>query len=315
MKRVINILTIGISLIIGLSSCDNVNVDKPVTGIYNIEFSDALTKTYITSDNLNEFIVWGETSLGSADIFNMVKVTSSVVNGQKTWTYDGDKYWQDNTTYDFFAVAPIELSDKVEYHEDKGWGVEYNISGSMIVDEQVDFIFANKQITTGKISEMPEKVQLDFKHKLSKVNLKLKKSESNQDETMQIKEVYLYGMKGNGVYYLNTGWVYGSDAATVSLVGINETLSTSYTKLGEFLMLPQELSNIYLIATFDYTINGVTTSRVQIAQVPVTEVSRWEESKTYTYNAVLSVEHDIVFEGPTIQNWFSHTEGGTIIIK
>ena len=41
----------------------------------------------------------------------------------------------------------------------------------------------------------------------------------------------------------------------------------------------------------------------------------WEENKTYTYTAVLSVEHDIVFEGPTIQNWLSHSEGGTIVIK
>lgn len=325
MKRLTKILISAIVPALSLASCNKEPVGPTQSdGLYPIAFDQVETKAMITDANLTAFKVWGETETGVADVFNGVEVTGSekdAENKYTKWSYYTDeadaRYWEENKTYVFFAIAPLGLGTYVLYDAEKGWGVNFNVVESMVADDQVDFILAQAQRTTGNITSPPDPVELGFTHKLSKVKLKLKKDNGNASQTITLKEVYIYGMKGDGTYYLDSGWSLGANIAGVSRTNMSEVLGTEYSEIGEALMIPQSLSedSVYLIASFDYTNNKVTTPRIQIAPIPVDAVYEWEENKTYTYTAVLSVEHDIVFEGPTIQNWLSHSEGGTIVIK
>lgn len=299
------------------AACNKESDPVPSDGRYVIAFDEVTTKALITDETLTSFNVWGETESGKANVFDGVTITGSKGSA---WTYEDDndvRYWLENKTYNFFAIAPLGLGTGVVYDPEKGWGVNFNVVESMVADDQVDFILAQAQRTTGNITSPPDPVELGFTHKLSKVKLKLKKDNGNANQMITLKEVYIYGMKGDGTYYLDSGWSLGANIAGVSRTNMSEVLGTEDSEIGEALMIPQSLSedSVYLIASFDYTNNEVTTPRIQIAPIPVDAVDDWEENKTYTYTAVLSVEHDIVFEGPTIQNWLSHSEGGTIVIK
>lgn len=325
MKRIYKYISfLALPLLLGTTACRKVEIDPDIDGKYEIAFDQVTTKAVITDQTLESFKVWGETVAGAADVFNGVEVKGSekdAENKYTKWSYYTDeadaKYWEENKTYDFFAIAPLGLGTGVVYDPEKGWGVNFNVVESMDADDQVDFILAQAQRTSGNITSPPDPVELGFTHKLSKVKLKLKKDNGNANQTITLKEVYIYGMKGDGTYYLDSGWSLGANIAGVSRTNMSEVLGTEYSEIGEALMIPQSLSedSVYLIASFDYTNNEVTTPRIQIAPIPVDAVDEWEENKTYTYTAVLSVEHDIVFEGPAIQNWLSHSEGGTIVIK
>ena len=306
-----------------LIACNKVTVETNPDGNYRIAFDEVTTKAVITDENLASFKVWGETTAGTADVFDGVEVTGSApdVTGKMTaWSYYTDeadaKYWEENTTYNFFAVAPATL--EMSYDPTEGYGVEYKISDDMAADP-VDMVVASQTRVIGNLESKPDDVQLTFSHTLSKVQVQLTKSSTNAEQNIIVKEVYLYGMKGTGVYHYNSSaWTLGSELATIGREDITSELTTgSYTGFGEFMMIPQSLEqdSVYLIVSFDYTSNGATTSRMQFAPIPVDVVDAWVANKSYTYKAEISVDHDMIFELPSIENWISNNEGGTIIIK
>ncbi len=315
-------LALALLLTLAFNSCHKVEIDPDLDGEYAIAFDEVTTKAIITDETLESFKVWGETEPGTANIFNGVEVTGSEKQNNKytKWSYytneEDAKYWEDNKTYNFFAVAPSDLN--LDYNATNGYGVEYQVPENMTADP-VDMIVASAQRKTEQITDQPESVQLGFSHTLSKLQVQLKKAATNEGQAITIKEVYLYGMKGDGVYFFNTGWSLGTDAATVYRTGLAVTLNGSYQGFGEFLMIPQDLlpDSIYLIVSFDYTSRDVTTPRVQIAPIPVDDdgVKKWEATKSYTYSAEISVDQDMIFETPSVENWISNNEGGTIIIK
>ena len=322
MKRTNKYISL-LALAAALIACNKVTVETNPDGKYRIAFDEVTTKAVITDKNLASFKVWGETTAGAADVFDGVEVTGSAPDGtgkMTAWSYYTDeadaKYWEENTTYNFFAVAPATL--EMSYDPTEGYGVEYKISDDMAADP-VDMVVASQTRVIGNLESKPDDVQLIFSHTLSKVQVQLTKSSTNAEQNIIVKEVYLYGMKGTGVYHYNSSaWTLGTELATIGREGITSELTTgSYTGFGEFMMIPQSLEqdSVYLIVSFDYTSSGATTSRMQFAPIPVDVVDAWVANKSYTYKAEISVDHDMIFELPSIENWISNNEGGTIIIK
>lgn len=322
MKRIYKYISL-LALTAGLIACNKVTVETNPDGKYRIAFDEVTTKAVITDENLASFKVWGETTAGAADVFDGVEVTGSAPDGtgkMTAWSYYTDeadaKYWEENKTYKFFAVAPATL--EMSYDPTEGYGVEYKISDDMAADP-VDMVVASQTRVIGNLESEPDYVQLTFSHTLSKVQVQLTKSSTNAEQNIIVKEVYLYGMKGTGVYHYNSSaWTLGTELATIGREDITSELTTgSYTGFGEFMMIPQSLEqdSVYLIVSFDYTSNGATTSRMQFALIPVDVVDAWVANKSYTYKAEISVDHDMIFELPSIENWISNNEGGTIIIK
>lgn len=314
---------LAFGLLATLSGCRKVVVDTPEEGRYEIGFDQVATKALITDGNLGNFKVWGEINPGTADVFDGVVVTGYEPDGtgkMTRWSYYTDeadaKYWEDNKTYYFYAVAPATLD--MSYDSTDGYGVEYKISDDMAADP-VDMIVASQKRVIGNLESKPDDVQLTFSHTLSKVQVQLVKSSTNAGQTITIKGIYLYGMKGTGVYHYNSSaWTLGTELSAIGREDIAiELTHDSHTGFGEFMMIPQSLEqdSIYLIVSFDYTSSGATTSRMQFAPIPVDVVGAWVANKSYTYKAEISVDHDMIFESPSVENWISNNEGGTIIIK
>ena len=202
MKRIYKYISfLALTLLLGTTACRKVEIDPDIDGKYEIAFDQVTTKAVITDQTLESFKVWGETVAGAADVFNGVEVKGSekdAENKYTKWSYYTDeadaKYWEENKTYDFFAIAPLGLGTGVVYDPEKGWGVNFNVVESMDADDQVDFILAQAQRTSGNITSPPDPVELGFTHKLSKVKLKLKKDNGNANQTITLKEIeQVYG--------------------------------------------------------------------------------------------------------------------------
>lgn len=310
---------LAFGLLATLSGCRKVVVDTPEEGRYEIAFDQVETKALITDGNLGNFKVWGEINPGTADVFDGVVVTKGYdINANTIWTYPAadTQYWEENTTYNFFAVAPATF--EMSYDSTDGYGVEYKISDDMAADP-VDMIVASQKRVIGNLESKPDDVQLTFSHTLSKVQVQLVKSSTNAGQIITVNGIYLYGMKGTGVYHYNSSaWTLGTELSAIGREDIAiELTHDSHTGFGEFMMIPQSLEqdSIYLIVSFDYTSSGATTSRMQFAPIPVDVVGAWVANKSYTYKAEISVDHDMIFESPSVENWISNNEGGTIIIK
>lgn len=289
-----------------------------------IAFEEVGTKTIFDSSNLPEsFFVWGETSAGQANVFAGVEVTGDNASG---WNYSGDKkYWALYSDYDFYAVAPDGYPMTFT---DGEWGIDYEmpvkISADLEADTEAhDIIVAKHERTTGDHSTAIETapVSFNFEHILSRVKIVLSKSSENADETMMVNQVYLGGLFGSGTYKFSSGWSLKqeSSGAYIAYPDPGTELHDGGVELtvGEFFVPPQTLSaeQVFLLVAFTYDNGSGSSQKYSIMPVPVNTVSEWEPAKGVTYKAVISVDHDIIFETPTVESWGTEQTGGTIIIK
>lgn len=308
-----------------LSGCTKTPVDvQPQDDAYPIVFEDVRTKTLMTDFNLTAFRVWGETSPGAADVFDGAEVTGvdpDEYGRMDNWEYEGDKYWLPEKTYDFYAVAPLDIP--VEYASGD-YGFEYampdNISTDLEQDNgHIDVIAAHHRRRTGAMTQNPPDVNLEFGHKLARISINLSKSALNNSHTMKVKNIYLWGMKKSGTYRFASGWTTSDEAGAVSLTDIDLELPANAVPvtIGGIYAVPQALSadQVNLLVEYTYSHGTNTSSRILSAVLPVDVVSEWSEGNNYTYSAVLFVEQDIRFDTPVVEPWGTEQVGGTIIIR
>lgn len=321
MKRTNKYISL-LALAAALIACNKVTVETNPDGNYRIAFDEVTTKAVITDENLASFKVWGETTAGAADVFDGVVVTKGYdTNANTIWTYpEADtKYWEENTTYNFFAVAPTD----VELEYDETWGVPYEMPERILAsaDELQDVVVAKASRTTATITEQPASVELGFEHILTKINLNLQKATENKDQTIRVTDVYVLGMQGKGIYQFDSGWSYAHEARYVAIEDANIELQDGVKhSIGAFLAIPQALSaegvqQVYLLVDFIYSDGSSSTSRYHVVPLPVDSVPEWQSGKEITYTAVISVDQSIRFETPNVASWGTSQSGGTIIIK
>lgn len=325
MKRTNKYISL-LALTAGLIACNKVTVETNPDGNYRIAFDEVTTKAVITDGNLASFKVWGETTAGKADVFEGVVVTGSAPDGtgkMTAWSYYTDeadaRYWEENKTYKFFAVAPTD----VELEYDETWGVPYEMPERILAsaDELQDVVVARASRTTTTITEPPAPVELGFEHILTKINLNLQKSTENDDQTIRVTDVYVLGMQGKGTYQFDSGWSYAHEAKYVAIEDADIELQDGVKhSIGAFLAIPQALSaegvqQVYLLVDFIYSDGSSSTSRYHVVPLPVDSVPEWQSGKEITYTAVISVDQSIRFETPNVASWGTSQSGGTIIIK
>jgi len=325
MKRIYRYITpfaLALGLLGSLSACRKDEAGTPSDGRYEIAFDQVETKALITDGNLGNFKVWGEINPGTADVFDGVVVTKGYdINANTIWTYpEADtQYWEENTTYNFFAVAPTDI--ELEY--DGKWGVPYEMPEQILTsaDELQDVVVAKASRTTATITEQPASVELGFEHILTKINLNLQKSTENNDQTIRVTDVYVLGMQGKGTYQFDSGWSYAHEAKYVAIEDADIELQDGVKhSIGTFLAIPQALSaegvqQVYLLVDFIYSDGSSSTSRYHVVPLPVDSVPEWQSGKEITYTAVISVDQSIRFETPNVASWGTSQSGGTIIIK
>ena len=349
MKRInkyisLTLLLITAALAVG---CNKEPDPTPSDGRYVIAFDEVGvdTKAAITATGgISEFKVWGAVKENSDDADYANIFTGNIVEykrdseGNFGWIYEGEQYWKEDSKYRFFAVSPTSYD--IEYDESTlTYNVDYTVPGQFNVpDAQFnDIVVAGKTVETLTTLERdPGKVDMLFKHPITKVNLHIAKSSENKDDKMVVTEVSMKGMKNSGAYtyYLETGlaeWNFKSTTSSLTYNGeyevkvdekiVNEeTEETEETEEGwlklQFYSLPHYISDnaVSLQITYKYKEASVTDYKTKSYDVYLPQTDVWKENNIVTYKVELSADHNIRFYISKVDTW-GMMPSGTVIIQ
>lgn len=235
------------------------------------------TRADVTAANLTGFDVYGYYG-DNTEVFDGVAVTKSGSN----WVISGQTaYWVANQVYNFAAVAPSSTS------------ASFSTNGLVLSDYTPsgddDLIVAVTNPITSKASGN-EAVQLNFKHALAKVQLKL---ENVGDQS--VSDVKLNGVVSKGTLTAtNDAGVELSWAAGTDNQSYNYTLASN---TGALYVIPQTIGdNVKVSLTV-----GATTKEFTVKQANVGE---WETGHVYTYTIDLTPEQEkIEIEVGEVDEW------------
>lgn len=177
-------LTISLMAVLLLSSCTKENViersdDHAI--VFENTFVDKATRADITTDNIDEFSVYGYDAMSVGPFWLNERVYK--IDEKSSWTYQNLAYWQEESSYSIHAIAPYYNENEVST-----WKFTPEEAGSRIVngniaftsDYDTDLVYANHYRSYGYyITGTPEPIQLTFKHLLSRVRIKIVNAMSN----------------------------------------------------------------------------------------------------------------------------------------
>jgi hypothetical protein len=195
-------LIILASLAATLTACSNDELidakQDPITFHVSTENMTRATGV-MDNNNFKEFTLYADYKATSTD---NTTTTLTFLNGctveykDSKWALtDGDIYWPASGTLDFYAVAN---NDKDSYNYSNGTRtVTHKVAET--VANQTDLLYA---VTTGqtKTTNSTAGVSLHFRHALSQIAFQAKCT--NDHLKIEISEVLLYGVKGEGTLTL-----------------------------------------------------------------------------------------------------------------
>ena len=147
-----------------------------------------------TTDNIEEFAVWGFRGDAQELVFN----NERVYKADGAWTYDHLQYWMEGKDYFFGAVSPVNHKDVTVDTKDMSKDGLGTISFTN-TDGSVDLIYAEKVVYASEINpSAPEKVKLQFAHLLSRVKFSFKYNFPNELTTVAVKNIKINNSPANG---------------------------------------------------------------------------------------------------------------------
>jgi hypothetical protein len=176
---------------------------------YGIEFANyvggitrASKKVGATFVNGDEMEVYGiQTTQDStvAKLFNKQKVTSK---GETIWSYAPLKYWEKNSTYDFYAIYPYSTGNSFSFETNLFKVTDFTVQNN--ANEQTDIMIAQK-INNHQPYNV---VNFVFNHILSNVNFYFKLDEGF--DTLGLSQLVVTSFDVVGLYgkgsFTQTGW-------------------------------------------------------------------------------------------------------------
>lgn len=271
------------------SACSTTVIDKPDTG-NAIKFVSTTTRAAIENDfpNGSSFSVWGWyiNSKGARnDVFTETPVTK---NGNE-WGYEGTQFWIQDNTYNFYAIYPVG-AETVE--QDETIKVE-NFDCSETGDGAVDLMTAKN---TGLSGSSSSTVHLQFKHELSRVNVKVKA----ENTSVTVNGLKIYGISDVGTlkkdyndnnysssWSLNESITADNTRFTVSApFKLNETDGWERNAFGDMLLIPQSLGNAKLYISYRY--DGATTDRTSTINLNTATTTEWKAGTSYNYSITIN---------------------------
>ncbi len=147
-----------------------------------------------TTDNIEEFAVWGFRGDAQELVFNNERVYKE----GDAWTYDHLQYWMEGKDYFFGAVSPVNHENVTVDTKDMSKDGLGTISFTN-TDGSVDLIYAEKVVYASEINpSAPEKVSLQFAHLLSRVKFSFKYNFPNELTTVAVKNIKINNSPANG---------------------------------------------------------------------------------------------------------------------
>lgn len=292
-------------------------------GTYVGKQTKALEKSEFTDNDtfgVFAFYTKSENYDNTADTPNFM-YDQSIKKETAGWTYNPVKYWP-NTSGEkitFFAYYPTTKTGMT--FQNTGAETAYTNASKGFPDikfvvqdkatEQVDLMYSTLLNKEKPASET--KIEFDFAHALSKVNIKAQMQKAlNSETTVNIKSITL-----NNIYNTNTlkytgstpswGWGNASNGVTYTITLTNTSLATAngttaidITSGASFLMVPQTLSTTtgkeasititYDVVTKDTNLSGESTTITNtVTKQIATEPTAWAMNKQYVYTIEISL--------------------------
>lgn len=265
------------------------------------------------AQDMSDFRVWGwrtPENESPVPVFEGEKVSA------RSWTYEGGtRYWVMDQIYNFYAVHPVfplEGNETTVNVTPDGTFTINNFDCSKTGDEAVDLMTASAEGIIYTTGETPQKVGLEFKHELCKVEVIVK---TDQGVTATLHEAYFYGMAVHGTLNQISGksWALGSvtDQTNTPYKKVTEVELKPVSQLSlfdEMLLIPQKCTGVNLVVTFTRSGDNLTETIDFNKFIP-----EWSVGQNYRF--VLTIEADaITFGSFTVDEWGETNTGGNINI-
>ena len=219
------------------------------------------------------------------------------------WKYDNIEYWIPNTTYNFKAFYPKDLSNLTVNNTS---ALQSYTATNFDISKQVDFMVATdtRSVNAKAEPEGSSVVTLNFEHQLALVENKIKSAIS-----VTIKKITLNNI-ATGYQCIDGVWSQGDDGNKTDFVYVSNTKMTpgaDYADVtgGGILLIPS------MTDSESFTIEASNKTYSEISLPAGTE---WEKGRKYTYTMEIK-QNDIIFNEPKVEIWDSESATGSVIIK
>lgn len=277
----------------------------------------AETGTTLKTDG-KAFGVWGYSTFGTTvtDVFVNQDVT---YNGTSSaWEYSPLKFWDSRSSYEFYAYYPYDANGVTIDATSKNITVTDFTVASAVADH-VDLMLAGKVARAA--GEAITKVDFNFNHLLSNINLSFKKAAQIENTMVTLTSVKIYGMSEKGTFVqtqspnFHSGTWTPSTADMVALTGAEELAnddelanSTARVTFNDMLFIPQGTNTLKV--DVNYILGDVATgqpfSRTLDLSFDATNrpanPSTWAQNQKITYNFTINADV-IEFGDPTVVDW------------
>ena len=219
------------------------------------------------------------------------------------WKYDNIEYWIPNTTYNFKAFYPKDLSNLTVNNTS---ALQSYTATNFDISKQVDFMVATdtRSVNAKAEPEGSSVVTLNFEHQLALVEIKIKSAIS-----VTIKKITLNNI-ATGYQCIDGVWSQGDDSTKIDFDYVLNTELTPGADSadvtgGGILVIPS------MTGSETFTIEASNKTYSEISLPAGTE---WEKGRKYTYTMEIK-QNDIIFNEPKVEIWDSESATGSVIIK
>ena len=251
-------LSISLMAVLLLSSCVEENViersdDHAI--VFENTFVDKATRSDITTDNIDEFSVYGYKNSWLGILWENERVykreTTNDATGQSYatptsdlgsypqqtgWTYDNLAYWEEGNSYYFHGIAPYEDKNDSQswtFVPDKPNTNPGPVTGTISVNNSnFDLVYAYHQRDVEEgglgsyVSEQPDPINFTFQHLFARVRIRIINELSNKYNTiyiMNLKTSQLVTEASAKVPFTNNvEWVLGDEKSSIACLSGNE---------------------------------------------------------------------------------------------
>lgn len=299
MKKLISLSAI-ISLV--ASACTTSVIDAPEEKSQAIAFGgpQAESRAAIEAGDFpttSTFKVWGgygdtEASVNANNLFDGVEI---IYTEEFKWHYEDEpRFWEGGKYYDFYAVYPKATSDVSE----DGILTVTDFDSSRTGADVIDLMTASySRQTTEELNQADvAAVSFDFKHELSRVNVKVKAV--NTPVTVNGLKIYGIGKIGtltktyndnddNSSWTLNEAVTADNTPFVVSdAFELSETAGWERNAFGDMLLIPQGLTEAKLDISYRY--DGATTGRTSTINLKTATTTEWKAGTSYNYSITIN---------------------------
>lgn len=300
-RRFFTSMAAALFLMAGFTSCTNDELEqKPLDGRTPINLTSSVATRSI-SQNIQDTQIAAGVQVG---VFAQSGGTAIENGDNNALTADGNGAFSGTTMY-FPEEGDVSIYAYAPYNQDWAGKLSTDNEFTVKTDQSSDADYCASDLMIGvpstgnPVSSTTEAVQLNFKHKLTKLNINFNVGQSGVDlkgATVKVKNV-----KTTATVNIETGTVTESatSASADITVAVFDAAATTFT--ASVIFVPQTI-------TANTAFVEVTTSANSIFTAPLSQEVAFEGGKKYTYTAQFTGGGDEPVEmelkvGSVVDNW------------